>query len=212
MKTTSITWRTITAATASLPMRRRSPRRRTAAAGHDGWRVELCLDDDGQLLEFCTRDYSGHDASDRESIREDYLVPAEHRIGVKADGAMPAALCTWKFLTDGNDATAVVKKDRALRRRGLRSCGIRQNHARSAVCRHIRRMALRRRRRISKSATFCWLVSATRRRPAKAIPTARSDSPTTGFALAVSSAAGCPRILPAEPRRIYRQPFMRGSK
>ena len=48
----------------------------------------------------------------RESIREDYLAPAEHRIGVKADGAPAGALCTWKFLTDGNDATAVVKKDR----------------------------------------------------------------------------------------------------
>src|SRR5579862_6075179 len=73
---------------------------------------QLCLDDDGQLLEFCTRDYSGHDASDRESIRENYLTPAEHRIGVTADGTPAGALCTWKFLTDGNDATAVVKKDR----------------------------------------------------------------------------------------------------
>jgi hypothetical protein len=86
------------------------------ATNGNGWArrmaSQLCLDDDGQLLEFCTRDYSGHDASDRESIREDYLAPAEHRIGVKADGAPAGALCTWKFLTDGNDATAVVKKDR----------------------------------------------------------------------------------------------------
>ncbi len=86
------------------------------ATNGNGWArrmaSQLCLDDDGQLLEFCTRDYSGHDASDRESIREDYLAPSEHRIGVKADGAPAGALCTWKFLTDGNDATAVVKKDR----------------------------------------------------------------------------------------------------
>jgi hypothetical protein len=86
------------------------------ATNGNGWARrmvnELCLDDDGQLLDLCTRDYSGHDASDRESIRENYLAPAEHRIGVKADGAPTGALCTWKFLTDGNDATAVVKKDR----------------------------------------------------------------------------------------------------
>lgn len=74
---------------------------------------QLCLDGDGQLLEFCLRDYSGNDASDRESIPpENYLTPAKHRIGVKADGAPAGALCTWKFLTDGNDATAVVKKDK----------------------------------------------------------------------------------------------------
>jgi len=86
------------------------------ATNGNGWArrmaSELCLDDDGQLLEFCTRDYSGHDASDRESIREDYLAPSEHRIGVRADGASAGALCTWKFLTDDKDATAVVKKDR----------------------------------------------------------------------------------------------------
>jgi hypothetical protein len=86
------------------------------ATNGNGWArrmvSQLCLDDDGQLLDSCSRDYSGHDASDRESIREDYLTPAEHRIGVKADGALPAAVCTWKFLPDGNDAKASVIRDK----------------------------------------------------------------------------------------------------
>ena len=87
-----------------------------SATGGNGWARQvvnqLCVDDDGALPEFCTRDYSGHDASDRESVREDYLAPADHRIGVKATDAPADALCTWKFLTEGNDATAVVKRDR----------------------------------------------------------------------------------------------------
>src|ERR1700685_4046462 len=37
----------------------------------DGWARkvvgQLCVDDEGQLPEFCSRDYSGHDATDRET-------------------------------------------------------------------------------------------------------------------------------------------------
>jgi lysophospholipase L1-like esterase len=83
----------------------------------NGWarRVinHLCVDDTGQLQEICSREYSGASPSSQESIREAYLAPASHRIGVKAVGAATNALCTWKFLTNDNDSTAVVKRDQA---------------------------------------------------------------------------------------------------
>ena len=81
----------------------------------NGWArrvvTHLCVDDDGQLQEVCSREYSGQDASDHESIREAYLAPTDHRIGVKAAGAAEGTVCTWKFLTDDKDSTAVVKRD-----------------------------------------------------------------------------------------------------
>src|SRR4029077_11873296 len=72
----------------------------------------LCVDSDGNLLQFCTRDYSTDDPSGREAFTENYLAPTEHRVGVTAHGTLANAQCTWKFVTDGNEAKATVKRDK----------------------------------------------------------------------------------------------------
>lgn len=72
----------------------------------------LCIDDSGQLLDICTRDYAGRETADRESIRELYLSPSSHRIGVRANGVAAGVLCTWSFATEGNEASAVTERDR----------------------------------------------------------------------------------------------------
>jgi hypothetical protein len=68
-------------------------------------RSELCLD----VAKPCMRKYSGDNAS----VPESYLNPAKHRIEAEPSGAPPAgALCSWRLLTDGDEATAVVRRDR----------------------------------------------------------------------------------------------------
>jgi hypothetical protein len=60
-----------------------------------GWARELmgqlCLDPGGRILESCVRD----------GKRENYLAPADHRIGAVIANAPPHAACTWVF-DDGN--------------------------------------------------------------------------------------------------------------
>ena len=73
----------------------------------------LCVDSDGNLLESCTRDYSTDDPSGRQAYSENYLAPTEHGIGVTAHGTAGNAQCTWKFVTEGNDAKASVKRGRS---------------------------------------------------------------------------------------------------
>jgi hypothetical protein len=96
-----------------------SENRLAAATGGNGWARRivngLCVDSDGQLLQSCTRDYSTNDPG-RETFTENYLAPAEHAIGVTANGTAADAKCTWKFVTeDANakdkDAKATVKRD-----------------------------------------------------------------------------------------------------
>ena len=72
----------------------------------NGWArrvvAHLCVDDEGQLQEICSREYSGTGASDPESVREAYLAPADHRIGVKAAGAQPTRFApgnSWRTAT-----------------------------------------------------------------------------------------------------------------
>jgi hypothetical protein len=60
-----------------------------------GWAKDvvghLCVDLSGDLIETCERD----------GIRENYLVPQDHRIGVKLAGPIPpGAVCDWTFQDD----------------------------------------------------------------------------------------------------------------
>ncbi|MFL5045477.1 MAG: hypothetical protein ACJ8FK_02480 [Xanthobacteraceae bacterium] len=69
-------------------------------------RSQLCID----VGRPCMRKYSG----DNQGIPESYLNPANHRIEVEPNGAPPTgALCTWRLVTNGNDSTAVVRRDRS---------------------------------------------------------------------------------------------------
>lgn len=57
-----------------------------------GWAKDvvgnLCLDNSGELLETCERD----------GVRENYLLPSDHPIGVTISGPMPQdATCVWSF-------------------------------------------------------------------------------------------------------------------
>lgn len=67
--------------------------------------AQLCLD----VAKPCMRKYSG----DSETIPESYLNPAKHRIEVEPGSAPPAGtVCTWKLVTEANDSTATVRRDR----------------------------------------------------------------------------------------------------
>ena len=68
--------------------------------------THLCVTSAG-----CTRIYSVPNSPLHERFNEPYLVPDYHRIGVTAEGAPPGALCTWRFVADGNNAVPNVAKD-----------------------------------------------------------------------------------------------------
>ncbi len=75
-----------------------------AATEGRGWArdmvARLCLDGVGQIADQCARD----------GVRENYLDPADHRIGVRLVGPLPAgATCTWTFADpDGPPQTATA--------------------------------------------------------------------------------------------------------
>ena len=71
-------------------------RRLESATDGLGWAKDivanLCLDNSGNLVETCERD----------GVRENYLVPSDHPIGVTISGPVPQdANCVWSF-DDGN--------------------------------------------------------------------------------------------------------------
>ena len=76
-----------------------------------GWAApivaRLCVDNQGGLQDPCQRAYLGADPK----VNEPYIVPDTHRIGVTALGAPAGAICTWKFLTAGNEANPSIKRD-----------------------------------------------------------------------------------------------------
>ncbi len=70
-----------------------------------GWAADmlarLCLDNVGQVADQCLRD----------GARENYLNPADHRVGVQLAGQVPAgATCAWTF-TDPDGATQSAAAD-----------------------------------------------------------------------------------------------------
>jgi lysophospholipase L1-like esterase len=84
-----------------------------AATSGIGWvaqskivaRSQLCID----VAKPCMRQYSG----DHERTPESYLNPTNHKIEVEPSGPPPAgAMCTWRLVTDADDATAIVRRDR----------------------------------------------------------------------------------------------------
>ncbi|BAT59686.1 hypothetical protein GJW-30_1_02219 [Variibacter gotjawalensis] len=66
-------------------------RRLAAATGGRGWARlllnRLCVDAAGVTTRTC----------DRDGVREPYLVPSDHRVGVKFSGAPQGATCIWSF-------------------------------------------------------------------------------------------------------------------
>ena len=66
-------------------------RRLAEATGGRGWARlmlnSLCVDSGGRLMESC----------EREGVRESYLAPKDHRIGVVLRGAPAGARCAWTF-------------------------------------------------------------------------------------------------------------------
>jgi lysophospholipase L1-like esterase len=63
----------------------------------------LCINSTGISQNPCTRFYSTPNSSSEARFNEPYLVPDYHRIGVMAEGAPIGGLCTWRFVTDGNN-------------------------------------------------------------------------------------------------------------
>jgi lysophospholipase L1-like esterase len=59
----------------------------------------------------CSRSYLTPSSSLNTSFNEPYLVPDYHRVGVTAEGAPVGALCTWRFVTDGNKASPDIKRN-----------------------------------------------------------------------------------------------------
>ncbi len=57
---------------------------------------DLCLDDYGNLVETCERD----------GVRENYLAPQDHPVGLTLSGPVPAgANCVWSFDSGGGSST-----------------------------------------------------------------------------------------------------------
>ena len=90
-----------------------SERRLEEATDGLGWAkdvvADLCLDNYGNLVETCERD----------GVKENYLVPADHPIGVTIAGTLPpGANCVWSF-DEGNGPAAQTEApcDREVRLR-----------------------------------------------------------------------------------------------
>jgi hypothetical protein len=63
--------------------------------------TRLCVDGAGRITDTCTRD----------GTRESYLAPADHRVVVRASGALePGAVCAWTF-EDGESAAQTATLD-----------------------------------------------------------------------------------------------------
>jgi hypothetical protein len=58
----------------------------------------LCLDQNGRMVEVC----------DRDGEKENYLAPADHRVGVVVTNAAPGASCAWTFDNGQDPAQAVT--------------------------------------------------------------------------------------------------------
>jgi len=83
------------------------------ATGGVGWASRfvnrLCVISQGT----CLRSYLTPGSSLNANFNEPYLVPDYHRIAVTAEGAPAGALCTWRFVTDGKNATPDIKRNQA---------------------------------------------------------------------------------------------------
>jgi lysophospholipase L1-like esterase len=71
----------------------------------------LCVNSIAGSQNSCSRIYSTPGSSISASFNEPYLVPDYHRIGVTAESAPDGAVCTWKFVTDGNNAIPDIKRN-----------------------------------------------------------------------------------------------------
>jgi hypothetical protein len=70
--------------------------------------TRLCVNSDGGLQDPCEREYS---EADQPTSNEPYVVPDSHRVAVSAQGAPAGALCTWKFVTVGEESNSSIKRD-----------------------------------------------------------------------------------------------------